>query len=799
MKLSLALLLLPTLIGCGGLPREEPAAVTFHIIARDTPEPRTLFIAGDIPPLGTWDPDGLRLAQESDTSWVSTVRIPLGQTIQFKVTRGSWRTEAVGSDGLELPNYRATITGDTTLTIVVALWRDKLRRSTLLSTERLQNKGGVIELLDLWKFAPGDDPIWADPSFLDTAWQEVRSYLPPDQPLPLGWHGIGWFRLHLEVDSSLQGRALAIVIRQTGASQWYLNGDSLLTLGRPSGSLESEEAFTDLSPHVVVLPLRTHQVLAVRFSNQRAEAWHHQSSGAGFYAVLEYAQDAIAAALERTRTISVYQILLTTVGVLLGVLHLFLFAFERRERANLYFSLLMLGVSTLTYLDFVGFTASDPVFLLTLAELRGIPVGIVAVFALLTAYSTRGRAMPRHALVAPVLAIALATWTLVAPWQGSTIGVPILIALVSVEVIRVVTQEFFARKRTGHSIGITGWIGGAGAIVFIVGVLWQILINLDLLPRILPVPPIYVGFMIFAVGISANLAWQWSMTTRILRAKLEEIEMLSAHALEQEQRARADEVQRRLLEADNQRKTQELEDARRLQLSMLPQSIPSVEGLKIGVYMKTATEVGGDYYDFLTADDGSLTIAVGDATGHGMKAGLMVTLVKSMFHTRGNSFFIPDFFNYGTTLIRRMNMEGVYMSLMLARIHNGHVTMSSAGMPPVLLHRAATGEVEEFRMTGMPLGASPGFPYTQRTTSLGPGDTLLIMSDGLPEHFNNAQEMFEVWRVKQELAVSAGTPPQSIIETLVAAGDRWSAGGPPHDDMTFVVVRSTGVSPSTNS
>lgn len=206
--------------------------------------------------------------------------------------------------------------------------------------------------------------------------------------------------------------------------------------------------------------------------------------------------------------------------------------------------------------------------------------------------------------------------------------------------------------------------------------------------------------------------------------------------------------------------------------------------------MKTATEVGGDYYDFLIAEDGSLTVAVGDATGHGMKAGLMVTLVKSIFHTRGNSFFIPDFFNYGTTLIRRMNMEGVYMSLTLARISNGTVTMSSAGMPPVLIHRATTGAIEEFRMSGMPLGASPGFPYTQKTTKIAPGDSLLLMSDGLPEHFNEAREMFDFGRVVEVFSASAGSPPQRVIDALVAASERWSPGRPPHDDMTFVVIRS---------
>ena len=89
--------------------------------------------------------------------------------------------------------------------------------------------------------------------------------------------------------------------------------------------------------------------------------------------------------------------------------------------------------------------------------------------------------------------------------------------------------------------------------------------------------------------------------------------------------------ERDMLEAENFRKTKELEEARDLQLSMLPKTIPKLPNLEIAVFMKPATEVGGDYYDFQLAGDNSLTIAIGDATGHGAKAGTMVTAAKSMF------------------------------------------------------------------------------------------------------------------------------------------------------------------------
>jgi len=93
------------------------------------------------------------------------------------------------------------------------------------------------------------------------------------------------------------------------------------------------------------------------------------------------------------------------------------------------------------------------------------------------------------------------------------------------------------------------------------------------------------------------------------------------------------EAQNKIIQADNERKTQELEEARQLQLSMLPKELPNLPNLDIAVYMQTATEVGGDYYDFQVGIDGTLTTIIGDATGHGMKAGTVVTITKSLFNS----------------------------------------------------------------------------------------------------------------------------------------------------------------------
>ncbi len=245
----------------------------------------------------------------------------------------------------------------------------------------------------------------------------------------------------------------------------------------------------------------------------------------------------------------------------------------------------------------------------------------------------------------------------------------------------------------------------------------------------------------------------------------------------------------RLKQADIERKTFELEEARRLQLSMLPKNLPEVNHLEIAVFIETATEVGGDYYDFLLAEDGSLTLGVGDATGHGTKAGIMVALMKSLFNTASQSFYIPDFFNHCTKMIKRMNFRNLYMAMTLARITGHKMILSASGMPPVLLFRHSNGEAEEIIIKGMPLGAFTGFPYQQKSVKLFPGDTLLFMTDGFPELFNDRYEALEYERVKACFEQHARKGPRTVIQELLALGERWRKGHPPDDDVTFVVVK----------
>jgi ligand-binding sensor domain-containing protein/serine phosphatase RsbU (regulator of sigma subunit) len=262
-----------------------------------------------------------------------------------------------------------------------------------------------------------------------------------------------------------------------------------------------------------------------------------------------------------------------------------------------------------------------------------------------------------------------------------------------------------------------------------------------------------------------------------------------AQVRESQLQAKAAEAEKRVLQVENERKTKELEEARELQLSMLPKDVPKLPHLDIAVFMKTATEVGGDYYDFSMEPDGTLNVGFGDATGHGMQAGTIVTLMKGFFTSDASRLDIQTFFNHCSRSIKEIKLGRLLMAFSLLKVKGNKVSMSSAGMPPIFLYRKNSGTVEEIMLKGMPLGAMKKFPYTLHEAELEGGDTILLLSDGLPEQKNFAGEMFDYSRVQEAFAQVGASTPDDIIKHLVSAGEAWMDGEPQGDDITMLVLK----------
>jgi len=254
-------------------------------------------------------------------------------------------------------------------------------------------------------------------------------------------------------------------------------------------------------------------------------------------------------------------------------------------------------------------------------------------------------------------------------------------------------------------------------------------------------------------------------------------------------RIREAELRAQLAESENERKTKELEEARELQLSMLPKDLPNLPNLDIAVYMQTATEVGGDYYDFHVGMDGTLTVVVGDATGHGMKAGTMVTTTKSLFNILAPNPDILATFSEISRVIKGMKFHQLSMCLMLLKIKGNELSVSSAAMPPALIYRRKNQAIEEIFMKGMPLGAMNDFPYSLKESHLEKGDTVLLLTDGLPELKNESNEMYGYDKTKTEFHSVGEKEPEEIVDHLKNSASQWVNGKEPDDDVTFVVIK----------
>jgi serine phosphatase RsbU (regulator of sigma subunit) len=188
-------------------------------------------------------------------------------------------------------------------------------------------------------------------------------------------------------------------------------------------------------------------------------------------------------------------------------------------------------------------------------------------------------------------------------------------------------------------------------------------------------------------------------------------------------------------------------------------------------------------------ENGILTVAIGDATGHGLKAGTMVSVVKSLFVSLADHPEISHIFERHNSVLKEIKLRGLFMAMTMIKVQGRQMSFSIAGMPPILLYRQATGAIEEVMIKAMPLGGITGYQYKQQDLSLSSGDVVVLMSDGLPERFNEQGEMLDYQKIHDTLLTAAQLPPEAIINRLIEVGDEWGGSRMQDDDVTFVVVK----------
>src|SRR6266568_347645 len=215
---------------------------------------------------------------------------------------------------------------------------------------------------------------------------------------------------------------------------------------------------------------------------------------------------------------------------------------------------------------------------------------------------------------------------------------------------------------------------------------------------------------------------------------------------------------------ERERIEQELRTAQAIQHAFLPKDVPALPGWQLTPYYQPAREVGGDFYDFLPFADGQLKIVIGDVTGKGIPATLVMATVHTMLRTAVQGMSAP-----GEILARVNNLlyaetpSGMFVTCFYALLDpkSGRLRYANAGQD--LPYRRHKDGVSELWATGMPLGMMPGTRYEEQEVIVAPGDSLLFYSDGLVEAHNSRREMFDTPRLSSTLYILGNrqgmTPP----------------------------------------
>lgn len=256
-------------------------------------------------------------------------------------------------------------------------------------------------------------------------------------------------------------------------------------------------------------------------------------------------------------------------------------------------------------------------------------------------------------------------------------------------------------------------------------------------------------------------------------------------------------VARRLLSDERQlvALTSELDTARQIQASILPQAMPEIAGLDIAARCIPMTAVGGDFFDFQAVDDRRLGIVVADVSGHGVPAALIASMVKIALASQADQAADPAAVLAGMNRILRGKMKRSFVTAAYVFLDAEGRTLryASAGHPPLLLRRAAEGSVEEVRQEAPPLGVLPRAAYRNTELELAPGDRVLLYTDGVTEARNGAEEDFGDERLRELAATAGDLAPDAFADELLRRLETWRGRGEGFDDdVTAVVVALAG-------
>lgn len=257
-----------------------------------------------------------------------------------------------------------------------------------------------------------------------------------------------------------------------------------------------------------------------------------------------------------------------------------------------------------------------------------------------------------------------------------------------------------------------------------------------------------------------------------------------------------------------QRLEQELDLARDIQASFLPDCCPTLPGYRIASLYQAARQVGGDFYDFIELPpdgapvtrgqrlggemSGRIGCVIADVTDKGVPAALFMVLSRTLLRATASDGRAPaQVLEQTNRLIVADARSGMFVTAFYGILDTttGYMTYANGGHNYPLLYRAATDTVEQLQAIGIVLGVVPEPRFEQRSVTMEPGDVLCFYTDGVTEAMNQRRQLFGDGRLSEVLRRSQHLPPEQIITRITDAVFHFAAGTPQADDMTLVVIK----------
>ena len=430
-----------------------------------------------------------------------------------------------------------------------------------------------------WKWSTIDKPEMADLGLDDSNWKSANPILNLHDTSNAMFNGIAWFRLHLNIDTSLQGKPLAISITHLGASEIYIDGKLINSFGTINGQDSSIYIDPREVPFIITLKDTGEHILAIRYANYNAHSnlSKFKYPKAGFELMIGAADNFIAIKNERSTIITFMLMILSGIFLALCLVHLFLYFYHRSDKSNLFFSSFMFGIALLFIIGFTCYASTSPTKVLWSILLIN-PTIILACISL--SGFTKELFVKKYWRLLIIIAIGLLSIiTSIFSTQYFPIVTITLIITVSFEAVFTIIFAMIKKVKGAKIIG-SGILFFSLCILILFGLAIIGKGNFDDSTSGGQIIEILIALSVLSVPISMSLfqAWRFANINKDLEIQLQQVKQLSQKTLEQEQeKKKILESQKEKLEEEVSIRTSELRNEKKksddLLLNILPAEV----------------------------------------------------------------------------------------------------------------------------------------------------------------------------------------------------------------------------------